>query len=139
MAMDEVQMRRRVAEARVARVGTLDEQGRAHLVPIVFVIDGDRLYSATDADSRPVKRLRNLQRDHRVTVLVDVYDEDWSKVWWVRLRGSGRAIEDGKERDHARRLLWEKYPQFGSTPPDEAAGPVMAVDIEEWAGWAYSG
>ena len=132
-------MRRRVAEARVARVGTLDEQGRAHLVPIVFVIDGDTLYSSTDAGSRPVKRLRNLQRDRRVTVLVDVYDEDWAKVWWVRLRGSGRAIEDGKEPDHARRLLWEKYPQFGSTPPDEGAGPIMAVDVEEWAGWAYSG
>jgi nitroimidazol reductase NimA-like FMN-containing flavoprotein (pyridoxamine 5'-phosphate oxidase superfamily) len=65
--MDEDQLRRRVAEARVARVGTVDEQGRAHLVPIVFVVDGDRLYSATDD------------------------------------------------------------------------GPVMAVDIEQWSGWAYSG
>ncbi|HZC99797.1 MAG TPA: TIGR03668 family PPOX class F420-dependent oxidoreductase [Actinomycetes bacterium] len=137
--MDERQMRRRVAEARVARVGTVDEHGRAHLVPIVFAVDGDTLYSATDAGSRPVKRLRNLQRDPRVTVLVDVYDEDWSKVWWVRMRGRGRVIEDGPERDHARRLLWGKYPQFGSAPPGEADGPVMAVDVEEWSGWAYSG
>jgi PPOX class probable F420-dependent enzyme len=136
--MDERQMRRRVAEARAARVGTVDERGRAHLVPVVFVIDGDTLYSATDAGPRPVKRLRNMRRDSRVTVLVDVYDEDWSKVWWVRMRGRGRAIEEGSERDHALRLLWEKYPQFGSAPPSEAAGPVMAVDIEEWSGWAYS-
>jgi PPOX class probable F420-dependent enzyme len=136
--MDERQMRRRVAEARAARVGTVDERGRAHLVPVVFVIDGDTLYSATDAGPRPVKRLRNMRRDPRVTVLVDVYDEDWSKVWWVRMHGRGRAIEEGSERDHALRLLWEKYPQFGSAPPSEAAGPVMAVDIEEWSGWAYS-
>jgi nitroimidazol reductase NimA-like FMN-containing flavoprotein (pyridoxamine 5'-phosphate oxidase superfamily) len=52
--MDEGQLRRRVAEARVARVGTVDEQGCAHLVPIVFVIDRHMLYSATDADPRQV-------------------------------------------------------------------------------------
>ena len=131
-------MRRRVTDARVARVGTLDEHGRAHIVPIVFVIDGDTLYSATDAGPRPVKRLRNLERDHRVTVLVDVYDEDWSKVWWVRIRGRGRAVGDGPERDRARSLLFQKYPQFEDAPPTEAAGPVMAVDVEEWSGWAFS-
>jgi nitroimidazol reductase NimA-like FMN-containing flavoprotein (pyridoxamine 5'-phosphate oxidase superfamily) len=96
--MDQDQLRRRVAEARVARVGTVDEQGRAHLVPIVFVVDG----------------------------VV------------VRLRGRGRAVEDAAERANARRLLWEKYPQFGDAPPAETAGPVMAVDIEQWSGWAYS-
>jgi PPOX class probable F420-dependent enzyme len=136
--MDEGQLHRRAAEARVARVGTVDERGRVHLVPIVFVIDGDTLYSATDAGARPVKRLRNLRRDPRVTVLVDGYSEDWSRVWWVRLRGRGRAVEAGPERDHARRLLWEKYPQFASVQAPEADGPVMAVDIQEWSGWAYA-
>jgi PPOX class probable F420-dependent enzyme len=137
--MDEAQLRRRVAEARVARIGTVDEQGRAHLVPIVFVLDGDRLYSATDDEPRPAKRLRNLARDPRATVLVDAYDEDWSTVWWVRLRGRGRAVTDPEERARARRLLWDKYPQFGDAPPEEAASPpMMAVDIEQWAGWAYS-
>jgi hypothetical protein len=52
---------------------------------------------------------------------------------------AARAVEDPGERAHARRLLEEKYPQFGDAPPAEAAGPVMAVDVEEWAGWAYSG
>ena len=135
--MNEDELRRRVAGSRVARVGTVDEQGRAHLVPIVFVVDRDRLYSATDAGPRPVKRLRNLARDPRVTVLVDAYDEDWSTVWWVRLRGRGRAVEDAAERAEALRLLWEKYPQFGDAPSAETAGPVMAVDIERWSGWAY--
>jgi PPOX class probable F420-dependent enzyme len=137
--MDESEMRLRLAEARVARAGTVDERGRAHLVPIVFVIDRDTLYSATDAGPRPVKRLRNLEVNPRVSVLVDDYDEDWSKVWWVRLDGRGRGIEEGSERDHARRLLWEKYPQFEHVPTGEAAGPVMAVDVDKWSGWAYSG
>jgi PPOX class probable F420-dependent enzyme len=135
--MDQGEQRRRVAEARVARIGTVDEQGRAHLVPIVFVLAGDRLYSTFDDAPRPAKRLRNLARDPRATVLVDAYDEDWSTVWWVRLRGRGRVVEDAEERAHARRLLWEKYPQFGEAAAAEGAGPVMAVDVEEWAGWAY--
>jgi PPOX class probable F420-dependent enzyme len=137
--MDEFEMRRRVSEARVARVGTVDDRGRAHVVPIVFVIDRDTMYSPTDAGSRPAKRLRNLEVHPRVSVLVDAYDEDWSKVWWVRLSGRGRVIEAGPEREHARRLLWEKYPQFADVPTGEATGPVMAVEVEKWSGWAYSG
>lgn len=136
--MDEQEMRRRFAQARVSRIGTIDERGRAHMVPIVHVLDGDTLYSSTDAGPRPVKRLRNLARDPRATVLVDDYDEDWARVWWVRARGTGRAIEGGPEWEHAQRLLHEKYPQFGDTPDEEGAGPVMAIDVEEWTGWAYS-
>ncbi|MGH3321767.1 MAG: pyridoxamine 5'-phosphate oxidase family protein [Streptosporangiaceae bacterium] len=116
-------------------MGTIDEHGRAHLVPIVFALDGDTLYSATDAGSRPVKRLRNLARDPRVTVLFDDYDEDWAAIWWVRLRGTGRSVDEGPERERARQLLGAKYPQFGGDP---GGGPVMAVDVEEWAGWVYA-
>jgi PPOX class probable F420-dependent enzyme len=136
--MDEAQMRRLVQGARIARVGTSDEHGRVHLVPVTFVVWEGRWYSPSDAGPRPAKRLRNLERDPRVTVLVDVYDEDWSKVWWVRLRGLGRVVEDFSERERACRLLREKYPQFEDAPSDEGEGPVMAVDVEEWAGWAYS-
>jgi hypothetical protein len=68
-----------------------------------------------------------------------VYDEDWSKVWWVRLHGRGRVVPDSPERDHARRPLRAKYPQFAETPGNEGAGPVMAVDIIHWARWSYSG
>jgi PPOX class probable F420-dependent enzyme len=132
------EMRRRATSTRVCRVGTLDERGRVHLVPIVFVIEGDTLYSSTDAGPRPVKRLRNLERDPHATAVFDAYDEDWSTVWWVRVQGKGRTVTDPLERDHARDLLWSKYPQFTTAPPDEGRGPIMALDIEHWAGWAYS-
>jgi PPOX class probable F420-dependent enzyme len=135
--MDEREMRRRAAEATVARVGTIDHSGRVHVVPIVFVINGDTLYSSTD-EHPPAKRLRNLQRDPRTTILVDIYDDDWSKVWWVRMRGTGRVVEDEAERDGARKLLWDKYPQFTKSLPSEGGGPVMAVDISEWSGWSYT-
>jgi PPOX class probable F420-dependent enzyme len=132
--MEHEEMRRRAVSARAARVGTFDERGHIHLVPIVFVIEGDTLYSSTDEKPR-AKRLRNLQRDPRVSVVIDVYDEEWSKVWWVRLVGRGRAVEEGPEFERARRLLCEKYPQFEGDP---GGGPIMAVDVDEWSGWAYS-
>ncbi len=133
-------MRRRVAEARSARVGTVDENGRVHLVPVTFVVDGEMWYSPSDQGPGPAERLRNLELDPRVTVLIDGYSEDWSQTWWVRLRGQGRVISaPDAEHERARRLLDEKYPQFASTPDDVAAGPIMAVDIEDWSGWAYSG
>lgn len=134
--MDEQQMRHRASEARAARVGTVDERGRVHLVPVVFVIDGETLYSPTDPGPHLAKRLRNLAGDPRVTVLVDDYDEDWSRVWWVRLRGTGRVVAGDPEHDHARQLLAAKYPQFGGDP---GTGAVMAVDVAEWSGWAYTG
>jgi nitroimidazol reductase NimA-like FMN-containing flavoprotein (pyridoxamine 5'-phosphate oxidase superfamily) len=135
--MDEDELRRRVGQARVARVGTVDEQERAHLVPIVFV-------STATGSTRPPTTARARPSGcatwpaTRATVLVDVYDEDWARVWWVRLAGRGRTVTDAGERANALALLWEKYPQFGDAPPEEAAGPVMAVDIERWSGWAYA-
>ncbi len=128
-------MRRRAAAARVARVGTLDEHGRVHLVPIVFVVDGDTLYSSSDPSDRRVKRLRNIETNPGVVVLVDEYDEEWENVWWVRMRGRGRVLEDGAEVSRARELLAEKYPQYEGDP---GSGPVMAVDVEQWRAWAYS-
>src|SRR5262249_59547121 len=61
--------------------------GRVHNVPVTFAIDGDTWYSPSDAGSRPAQRLRHLSRDPRVTIIIDVYDEDWARVWWVRLPG----------------------------------------------------
>lgn len=136
--MDKPTMRRKATQARVARVGTVDQQGRVHLVPVTFAVTDDVWYSPSDEGERQAKRLRNLARSPQVSILIDTYDEDWAKVWWVRLRGNGRVISSGTERDHAWRLLREKYPQFADTPPEEGRGPVMAVDIEQWTGWAYS-
>lgn len=135
LALEDI--RRRAAIAKVARVGTIDDRGRVHLVPVVFALEGDTLYSNSDAGP-PVKRLRNLERDARVTVLIDEYDEDWSKVWWVRLRGTGRRVEEPGEEGRARALLMAKYPQFAQAPPEEGQGPIMAVDVTDWSGWAYS-
>jgi PPOX class probable F420-dependent enzyme len=128
----------RVRAARVARLATIDADGRPHLVPIVFVLDGDTLYSAVDAKpkrSRRLRRIENARERPDVTVLVDHYEDDWERLWWVRLRGRARVLDEGDEAERALDLLigkYDRYRRHGPTPP------VLAVDVVEWRGWAAS-
>jgi PPOX class probable F420-dependent enzyme len=131
-------VRERVAASRVARLGTFDPDGRIHLVPIVFALENDTLYTAVDAKpkrSRTLRRIENARRNPQVTVLVDEYDEDWSRLWWARLRGRARVLDEGDEARHALELLREKYEQYAETAPEV---PVLAVDVDEWRSWAAS-
>jgi PPOX class probable F420-dependent enzyme len=126
----------RLLSARVARLATIDPDGRPHLVPIVFALSGDTLYSAVDRKpkrSRRLRRVENARARPDVTILVDRYDDDWSRLWWIRLRGRARVLDDGDEHDRALALLREKYEQYRAEPP---AGPVLAVDIVEVSEWA---
>jgi PPOX class probable F420-dependent enzyme len=131
---------RRLAEAgRSGRLATIDPDGRPNIVPVVFVLDGDTLYSAVDQKPKTAPRLRRLEnvraRPERVSVLIDHYEEDWPEVWWTRLRGRGRVIAEGPEMDRAHRLLRDKYPQYRDMP--DGLGAVLAIDISEWRGWAW--
>lgn len=138
--MLESDLHRMAAEARVARLGTVDPDGGVHLVPFCFVIEGDVLYSAVDQKpkrSRDLRRLRNLRERPRATALIDHYEDDWSALWWLRLRGTARILEaEEPEARRARALLAEKYPQYRREPPP---GPVIALDVTERRGWAAAG
>jgi PPOX class probable F420-dependent enzyme len=81
--------------------------------------------------TRRLQRLANIEANPTVEVLIDRYEEDWSRLWWVRLRGTARIVEDR----HAVDLLVAKYPQYRERPP---AGPVIAVTIEERSEWTAS-
>lgn len=130
-------MRRLLSEAPVARLATVDREGHPHLVPFVFVLDGDVLYSEVDDKpkrSTRLKRVENMLREPRVAVLADHYEDDWTRLWWVMVRGRARVLEEGAERDRAVALLAEKYEQYDGSPPP---GPVIAIDIERWSGWSW--
>ena len=121
-------------QARVARLATVDASGRPHVVPICFALEGDTLYTAVDEKpkrSRRLKRLANIEANPHVEVLIDHYEEDWSRLWWVRLRGIARIVED----PHAVEVLAAKYPQYRQQPPK---GPVIAVAVEERSEWTAS-
>jgi PPOX class probable F420-dependent enzyme len=120
----------------VARLATIDPDGRPHLVPIVFAIDGDTLYSAVDAKpkrSTKLRRIENARARPDVTILVDEYDDDWSRLWWIRLRGTARVLDEGEERERALDLLAAKYEQYCAERPQ---GPVLAVDVTELRTWS---
>ena len=126
----------RVAQARVARLATHDVDGRLHLVPICFALDCDVVYSAVDRKPKrraALRRLANVAADPDVCLLVDEYEEDWSRLWWVRLRGRARLLEAGEERDRAIALLREKYEQYAA---DALDGPVLAIDVDQWRSWS---
>ena len=134
--MDKETMRRLVSRAPVARLATVRRDGRPHVVPICFVITDDVVYSAVD--DKP-KRHRHLQRVSNITatgtasLLVDEYHEDWSRLWWVRLDGKARLVDNTAEAERAIHSLSRKYPQYRDQPP---SGPVLAVDVERWVGWS---
>ena len=104
-------------------------------MPIVFALAGDTLYSAVDRKrkrSRTLRRIENARARPGVTILVDHYEDDWSRLWWIRLRGRARVLDAGDERERALVLLADKYPQYRDEPPD---GPVLAVDVDEVREW----
>jgi len=130
------ELRQRVAAAQIARLATLDADGRPHLVPIVFVLQGDTVYTAVDAKpkrSRVLRRVENARARPEATILVDRYDDDWSRLWWIRLRARARVLDAGDEAERAIALLVDKYEQYRRDPPTP---PVLALDVVEWRGWA---
>ncbi|MDZ5443484.1 TIGR03668 family PPOX class F420-dependent oxidoreductase [Micromonospora sp. 4G57] len=134
MAADE--LRHRVGSARVARLATVGDDGRPHLVPVCFVLLGDVVYHAVDEKPkrhRRLRRLENIQATGYVCLLIDEYDEDWSRLWWVRLDGQGRLVADRAEEAAARAALADKYPQYVRQPP---AGPVVAMRVTGWSAWS---
>jgi PPOX class probable F420-dependent enzyme len=127
---------RRLAEAKVAQLATVSEDGRPHIVPFVFAVDGDTLYFAVDAKPKTtanLKRLKNIAANPSVSVLVDHYEDDWSKLWWVRADGSARVVADPTEAEHAVDLLVNRYAQYRASRPP---GPVVAIDIDRLTGWS---
>ena len=133
--MNEEEALARVASARVARMATVDRRGAPHVVPVVFALEGRTLYWAVDTKPkrrREVRRLDNLRANPAVQLVVDHYDEDWARLWWVRLTGRGRVLGSGEESARALAMLSEKYGQYRRDAPP---GPVMAIDVQSVSSW----
>lgn len=136
MAPMEHSMRRdRLAAARVGRLATVTAEGRPHVVPCCFALLGDTAYSAVDAKPKStlaLRRLDNLRAHPHASLLVDHYDEDWTALWWIRVDGDGRVVEDGAEHATALAALADKYDQYRRQRPP---GAVVALDVTTWRSW----
>lgn len=134
--MEQHEVTARLAGARSAVLGTIDRRGRPHLVPIVFAHRDDRLYTAVDRKPKStyrLKRLRNIEANPCVSVLVDHYSDDWSRLWWVRLDGVALVLGEGPLARNAIRLLAERYEAYAADPPP---GPVIEVRITQVRAWS---
>ena len=122
-------------DARVATLATLSADGRPHVVPVVFARDGGDFVTSVDGkpkQGRVLARIENVGRDPRVSLLADHYEEDWSRLWWVRVDGEASVETEGAAFDRALTVLRGRYPQYGFV---ELTGPVIRIRIERTTSW----
>ena len=125
----------RFGAARVARLATTDSEASPHLVPVVFALVGETVWTAVDAKPKTttaLRRLDNVRAHPAVSLLVDHYADDWATLWWVRADGVATVL-DVDEGRAGLDALTAKYPQYQENPPP---GPVLRVDVTRWVSWS---
>jgi PPOX class probable F420-dependent enzyme len=135
--MESHEARKRFAASMHARLSTVSDDGKPHIVPMVFALDGETLYFAVDAKPKTttnLKRLKNIAVNPAVSVLVDHYEDDWSNLWWVRVDGTASVVTDEAPAQRATDLLVAKYAQYRKARPE---GPVVAIHIDRITGWSF--
>ena len=135
-----------INKAKVARLATVDIKCTPYLVPVVFVLDNDNDYYFIPIDektkrSRPenLKRVRNIQENPNVALLIDEYNEDWTKLYFVMIQGKG-SILGGKKLEQneiplsekAHKLLHSKYPQYQKISVGEHLIMIMPQKVIAW-------
>jgi PPOX class probable F420-dependent enzyme len=127
--------------AHVGRLATADGDGRPLVVPICFVFDGALIYSAVDAKpkrTRELRRLRNIAENPRVSLVVDEYDEDWSRLRYVIVEGHADVLTEGREFTRAVDLLVAKYPQYRTLGLPRETGALIRIVPDRILPWTYA-
>ncbi|SRR5579884_3154489 len=131
---------RLLRRARVAHLATASGDGEPHVVPVCFVYDGRAIYSAIDEKPkqrppRGLRRIRNIEANPRVALVVDEYREDWRRLRYVLVRGTATVLDPGGgEHAGAVRRLRRKYAQYRAMRLEEL--PVIRITPERIAAWA---
>ena len=129
-----------IQSGRVARMATVDADGCPHIVPICYAYDGSRLYSAVDKKPKRVeatllRRLVNIRGNPRICVIIDEYDEDWSRLRFIIIHGTAAIEPAGAEHRRAINLLRNKYPQYRTMILEEVVNPVIAITPTKVVSW----
>ena len=125
---------------RVARFATADADCQPTVVPFCYVLDGEKIYSPVDEKPKRVapaqlKRVRNIRANPKVSLLIDDYSEDWSKLEYVIIAGRAEIIspEGGGEHARAVALLRDKYEQYRSMAIDERLIiKITIISVKHW-------
>jgi PPOX class probable F420-dependent enzyme len=129
--------RRFLDKTRVGRLATADKSGVPHVIPVCYAVSENTLYITIDEKPKrrdvPLKRVRNMLENPNAAFVADHWDEDWSRLGWVMLRGRAEILYDGREHDRAQALLRGRYPQYRAM--NLADLPVIALRIEHASSW----
>ncbi|MGE5695287.1 MAG: TIGR03668 family PPOX class F420-dependent oxidoreductase [Candidatus Sericytochromatia bacterium] len=123
------------ATGQVAFLATATAQGVPHVVPVVFAVSHDVVYTAVDTKRKTTHRLRrlvNIEQNPRVSLLVDHYADDWEQLWWVRADGVAEIHDRGEAMATGYDLLRRKYPQYQRI---SLTGPVISIAVSRWSSW----
>jgi PPOX class probable F420-dependent enzyme len=134
-------VRAKLEAARVARLATLDAKRRPHIVPVCFAYDGKVFYTAIDQKPKRVAperlaRVRNIKEMPEVALLIDEYDEDWTQLWYILIRGKAKLIPSSAHDERARSIqkLRAKYPQYAAGMlADDAV--IIRITLERVTPW----
>jgi PPOX class probable F420-dependent enzyme len=121
---------RLIHSARIAHLATADRSGQPLVVPICFVFNGGEIFSSIDekpkqSAPRRLRRVRNIAENPQVSLVVDRYDEDWSRLGYILVRGKARVLSKGEKHRKAIRLLRRKYPQYRAMALEDR--PVIVI------------
>ncbi|HLF61762.1 MAG TPA: TIGR03668 family PPOX class F420-dependent oxidoreductase [Acidimicrobiia bacterium] len=137
--MERAEALARLEGSPVAHLATTRPDGSPHVIPVTFALVADRIVHMVDhkpKSTRRLQRLMNIEANPRASVLVDHYNDDWARLWWVRVDGPARVVEEGMEWESARASLSAKYHHYQDRPPQ---GPAVFIAVDKVTGWVGSG
>jgi PPOX class probable F420-dependent enzyme len=125
--------------ARTGHLATSDSEGRPHVIPFCYVFDGESIYSVLDAKPkttplRQLRRVRNILANPQVSVVIDHYEEDWSRLHYVLVSGEAELLESGEECSRSIAMLRQKYPQYRQMDLDDR--PVIKIIPARFSPWS---
>ncbi|MCV2487754.1 TIGR03668 family PPOX class F420-dependent oxidoreductase [Geodermatophilus sp. YIM 151500] len=133
--MRTAELRQRFAGGDVARLATVRPDGWPHVVVVVFAVVGETVFTAVDRKPKRttrLQRLENLRHEPRCSLLVDHYEDDWTRLWWVRADGRADVVDEPPASHPGLSALADRHPPYRTDPPH---GPLIAVRVERWSGW----
>jgi len=128
--------RTRFEEAPVAHLATVGADGAPHIVPVTYALVGDSIVTAVDGKPKrgtPLRRFENVAANPRVSLLVDAYDADWTRLWWARGDGRASIVAGGTDLERALAALRARYPQYATVA---LTGPAIVIAVDRWSGWS---
>jgi len=129
-----------ISRAKVARLATVDQKLYPYVVPVVFVFHGNSFFIPLDEKTKTVnpknlKRVKNIEKNPNVTLLIDKYQNDWKKLFFLMIHGKAKVIDEknGKIMDKIHKLLVSKYPQYKKIGIGNSCIKIEPTKVRFWS------